>query len=239
MIELAHSLSWFHPSRKSSGMPMAYRVMIPSDQVLIPGHKIPLNRFIESDMSMFCTNRILPKFTTMNYLIRTLCAAHPWAIFYKRHLHHINDPWRYFSKRLCRIGHVAFHGFPQLLMNLSRPRQLLTPKMALPLHDGPSFPLFHWYWYIYIYNWYLCQFIYIYIDLLLKPRNSRVSSCVLAEKGSLPRSMKYRMTPAANTSTSGDWQGQQHRSSLTGDAEGFISKLWHAQSAWSMEYHRR
>lgn len=166
MIELAHSLSWFHPSRKSSGMPMAYRVMIqvPSDQVLIPGHKIPLNRCIESDMSMFCTNRILPKFTTMNYLIRTLCAAHPWAIFYKRHLHHINDPWRYFSKRLCRIGHVAFHGFPQLLMNLSRPRQLLTPKMALPCcmmarHFRCFIDID-----IYIYNYIdICVSLYIYI----------------------------------------------------------------------------
>ena len=36
--------------------------------------------------------------------------------------------------------------------------------------------------------------------------SSRVASCVSAENGSLPRSMKYKMTPAAKTSTFGQSQ---------------------------------
>ena len=80
----------------------------------------------------------------------------PRLSFYKRHLHQINDPWRYFSERLCRIGHFAFHGLPQLLNHVLA--RFYSPSLSSiiyglwtfpapttlnPLQDRPS--MFHWY----------------------------------------------------------------------------------------------
>ena len=153
MLELAHSLSWLHP--------MAYRVMIPSDQVLIPGHKIPLNQFIESDMSMFCTNRILPKFSTMNYYTYTLCcsspgyflqassSSHQWSLEILQQTALQNR-----TRRISRFSSAAYEPF-------QAPTTLDPQDGPSMLHDGPSFPLFHWYWYIYILI-FVSVYIYIY-----------------------------------------------------------------------------
>ena len=211
---------------------MACRVMIPSDQVLRPGHKIPLNQFIESDMSMFCTNSILPKFTTMNYYTYTLCcssptyflqassSSHQWSLEILQQTALQNR-----TRRISRFSSAASAcGRQDLLWTFPGPDNSWPPRWPFhaawwPVISAVSLILIYIYIYIYIIYIYIDICVSLYVDLLLKPRNSRVSSCVLAEKGSLPRSMKYRMTPAANTSTSGDWQSQQ-RSSLTGDAEG-------------------
>lgn len=132
--------------------------------------------------------------SSLGYFLQASSSSHQWSLEILQQTALQNR-----TRRISRFSSAAYEPF-------QAPTTLDPQDGPSMLHDGPSFPLFHWYWYIYNYiDICVSLYIYIYIDLLLKPRNSRVSSCVLAEKGSLPRSMKYRMTPAANTSTSGDW----------------------------------